>query len=59
MREMCAVAAAAPKLDGESARRAAAALAARGAPHPIDLAAARSAFSAMMDGAWQAAPGSA
>jgi beta-N-acetylhexosaminidase len=59
MREMCAIAAAAPQLAGPAARRAEAALAARTAPKPIDLAAARAAFFAMMDGAWQAAPGSA
>lgn len=50
--EMQEVAAAAPVLTGEAARRATAALAARSVPEPIDLPAARQAFSAMVaDGA--------
>ena len=44
MPEMRAVAAAAPVLDGEAARRAAAALAAKRPPAPIDLAEARATF---------------
>jgi beta-N-acetylhexosaminidase len=46
--EMQAVAAEAPVLAGEAARRARAALAARRPPSPIDLAAARREFAAMM-----------
>ena len=46
--EMQAVAAAAPKLEGEAARRAAAALKARGKPTAIDLAAARREFAALL-----------
>jgi beta-N-acetylhexosaminidase len=46
--EMQAVAAAAPKLEGEAARRAAAALKARGAPDKIDLVAARKEFAALL-----------
>jgi len=46
--EMQAVAAAAPKLEGAAARRAAAALKARGAPDKIDLAAARKEFAALL-----------
>lgn len=53
--EMQDVAAAAPLLSGHAARRAAAALAARGAPEPIDLPAARQAFSAMVADAQGAA----
>jgi beta-N-acetylhexosaminidase len=52
--EMQAVAAAAPTLAGVAARRAAAALAARQAPRPLDLAAARAEFARMMDGAVRA-----
>jgi beta-N-acetylhexosaminidase len=48
--EMEEVAAEAPRLAGEAARRAAAALAARLAPDAIDLAAAREEFSAMIAG---------
>jgi beta-N-acetylhexosaminidase len=55
--EMHAVAAEAPLLAGEAARRADAALSARRAPAPIDLAARRAEFSAMMAGAWQPARG--
>jgi hypothetical protein len=43
------VAAEAPELSGEAARRAAAALAQRKRPSPIDLPAARREFAAMMD----------
>lgn len=46
--EMQAVAAAAPKLAGESARRAAAALKSRGKPKPLDEAAARREFAALL-----------
>jgi beta-N-acetylhexosaminidase len=49
--EMRAVAKAAPELAGEAARRAAAALAVRKSPAPIDLAAARHDFAAMMTAA--------
>jgi beta-N-acetylhexosaminidase len=52
--EMQAVADAAPELAGAAARRAAAALAARAAPGPLDLAAARAEFARMMDGAVRA-----
>jgi beta-N-acetylhexosaminidase len=52
--EMQAVASAAPELAGAAARRAAAALAARRAPQPIDVAAARLEFTRMMDGAMRA-----
>jgi beta-N-acetylhexosaminidase len=48
MHEMRAVATEAPRLAGEAARRAQAALAARAKPSPLDEAAARAAFSAMM-----------
>lgn len=48
MDEMREVAAEAPELSGQGARRADAALAARKAPSPIDLNAARHAFAAMM-----------
>jgi beta-N-acetylhexosaminidase len=51
LREMEAVAAAAPELGGRAAERAAAALAARRAPAPLDLAAARAEFARMMAGA--------
>ena len=46
--EMQDVAAAAPLLSGQAARRADAALSARRAPEPIDLPAARQAFAAMV-----------
>jgi beta-N-acetylhexosaminidase len=48
MDEMREVAAEASELSGQAARRAEAALAARKAPSPIDLSAARHAFAAMM-----------
>ncbi|HZC55988.1 MAG TPA: beta-N-acetylhexosaminidase [Xanthobacteraceae bacterium] len=54
MSEMTAVAAAAPVLAGEAARRAAAALAARQPAAPIDIAASRAEFSNLMAGAWAA-----
>jgi beta-N-acetylhexosaminidase len=49
--EMDAVAGAVPELAGMAAKRAAAALAARRAPSPLDLAAARDTFARMMEGA--------
>ena len=52
--EMDAVAGAAGELAGAAARRAEAALAARHAPKPLDLAAARAEFARMMDGAMRA-----
>jgi beta-N-acetylhexosaminidase len=52
--EMQAVAGAAPELAGAAARRADAALAARQAPKPLDVAAARAEFARMMDGATRA-----
>jgi beta-N-acetylhexosaminidase len=57
--EMRAVAAEVPRLGGEAARRAAAALAARRPPAPIDVVAERAGFFAMMQGAWQPAAGMA
>jgi len=48
MKEMRAVASEAPPLSGDAARRADAALAARRAPRPIDVAEARNTFSKMM-----------
>jgi beta-N-acetylhexosaminidase len=48
--EMTAVASAAPELSGRAAQRADAALAARRAPAPLDVAAARAEFARMMDG---------
>ena len=59
MPEMREVAAAAPELAGEAARRAASALAAKKAPAPIDLAAARTEFARLMKSVWQPAEGSA
>ena len=59
MPEMLAVAAAAPQLAGEAARRATAALAMRKPAAPIDVAAERARFLNLMAGAWQPAPGSA
>ena len=59
MPEMLAVAAATPLLAGEAARRAAAALAMRKPPAPIDLAASRAEFFNLMAGVWRPAPGSA
>ena len=53
--EMRAVAAAAPVLSGEAARRAVAALAARGRAEAIDLAASRTEFVSLMAGVWQPA----
>jgi beta-N-acetylhexosaminidase len=55
MTEMLAVAAEAPMLTGRAAGRAAVALAAKKPAKPIDLAAARSEFSNLMNGAWQQA----
>ncbi len=52
--EMQAVAGAAGELDGAAARRAAAALAARAAPAPLDVAAARAELARLMDGAVRA-----
>jgi beta-N-acetylhexosaminidase len=59
MAEMEAVAAAVPVLAGKAARRAAAALAAKREPAPIDPVAARRSFVALMSGAWQGAQDSA
>jgi beta-N-acetylhexosaminidase len=59
MDEMRAVAAEAPELAGEAARRAAAALALRKPPVPIDLATQRASFIKLIAGAWQPAQGSA
>ncbi len=59
MAEMLAVAAAAPQLAGNAARRAAAALALRQPAAPIDVAARRAEFFKLMAGTWQSAPGSA
>ena len=59
MPEMLAVAAEAPLLAGEAARRAAAALAANKPAAPIDLPAARAEFLKLMAGTWQPARGSA
>jgi beta-N-acetylhexosaminidase len=58
MAEMVAVAAEAPRLTGEAARRAEAALDARKPAAPIDIAASRTEFSNLMAGAWSAAPNS-
>jgi beta-N-acetylhexosaminidase len=55
--EMVEVAAAAPSLAGEAARRADAALAAKKRAAPIELAPARAEFLAMMADAWQPAKG--
>ena len=57
MAEMVEVAAAAPLLAGEAARRAEAALLAKQPPLPIELAAAHAEFLAMMADAWQPAKG--
>src|SRR5208282_865653 len=59
MPEMRAVAAAAPVLAGEAARRAAAALAMKRPAAPIDLAARRAEFFGLMTGTWQPAQGCA
>jgi beta-N-acetylhexosaminidase len=57
MPEMVAVAGATPLLAGEAARLAAAALAERHTPVPIDLAAGRAEFCNLMAGAWPPAQG--
>ncbi|HKM88387.1 MAG TPA: beta-N-acetylhexosaminidase [Xanthobacteraceae bacterium] len=57
MPEILAVAAAAPVLSGDAARRAAAALATKRPAAPIDRAAARSEFLRLMTGVWQPAQG--
>ncbi|HML09084.1 MAG TPA: beta-N-acetylhexosaminidase [Xanthobacteraceae bacterium] len=57
MSEMLAVAAEAPLLAAEAARRAAAALAMKRPPVPIDIAARRAEFLSLMVGAWQPAQG--
>ena len=54
---MEAMAAAAPLLEGEASRRAAAALAKRQRPAPIDLAAKRAEFAALMKSVWEPAQG--
>ena len=58
MAEMLAVAAEAPQLAGEAARRATAALAMRKTAAPIDVATRRAEFFNLMAGAWQPAPDS-
>ncbi len=58
MAEMAAVAAQAPRLGGEAARRAEAALAVRKPAAPIDIAASRAEFSNLMAGAWAPAANS-
>jgi beta-N-acetylhexosaminidase len=57
MAEMEAVAAAAPTLQGEPARRAAAAWARRQPPATLDVGAARAEFVALLRGVWQPAQG--
>jgi beta-N-acetylhexosaminidase len=57
--EMLAVAAAVPRLEGEAARRAAAALAGKKPAAPIDLAAKRAEFFALISDVWEPARGSA
>jgi beta-N-acetylhexosaminidase len=57
MPEMLAVAAEAPRLAGEAARRATAALATKKPAAPIDLAASRAEFLRLMAGVWQPAQG--
>jgi beta-N-acetylhexosaminidase len=57
MAEMQSVAAAAPRLQGEPARRAAQALARRQAPAALDVAAKRAEFAALLRGLWQPAQG--
>jgi beta-N-acetylhexosaminidase len=59
MDEMLAVVAAAPRLEGEAARRATAALASRKPAAPIDLAARRAEFYALISGVWEPARGTA
>jgi beta-N-acetylhexosaminidase len=54
---MRAVAAEAPQLAGEAARRAETALAAKTPPQPIDVAASRAEFISLMAGVWQPAQG--
>jgi beta-N-acetylhexosaminidase len=55
MREMSAVAANVPRVEGHTARRAERALAAKKAPAPLDVAAARTEFFRLMAGSWQPA----
>jgi beta-N-acetylhexosaminidase len=55
--EMEAVAAAAPVLQDEASRRAAAALAQRRTPAPVDIAEQRAEFAAMMKSVWEPAQG--
>lgn len=57
MPEMRAVAAEAPQLAGEAARRAEAALAAKKRSQPIDVAASRAEFISLMTGVWQPVQG--
>ena len=57
MAEMLAVAAEAPLLAGEAARRADAALATKKPPVPIDAAASRAQFATLLRDVWQPAPG--
>jgi beta-N-acetylhexosaminidase len=57
MPEMLAVAAEAPRLAGEAARRATAALATKKPAAPIDLTASRAEFLRLMAGVWQPAQG--
>jgi beta-N-acetylhexosaminidase len=59
MEEMIAVAAAAQPLEGQAARRAEAALAMRKPAAPIDIAAKRAEFAALMSGVWEPARGMA
>jgi beta-N-acetylhexosaminidase len=59
MTEMREIAAVAPVLAGEAARRAAAALAAQRAPEPIELATARAKFRDLMAGVWEPVEGTA
>ena len=59
MAEMEEIAAAAPALAGDSARRSSAALAMKRSPAPIDLAAARAKFFSLMAGVWEPAEGAA
>jgi beta-N-acetylhexosaminidase len=59
MPEMREVAAAVPVLTGESAGRAATALATKRPEKPIDIAASRAEFARLMSGIWQAAEGTA
>ena len=58
MDEMLAVSAAAPQLEGEAARRATAALASKKPAVPIDLAAKRAEFFALIGEVWEPARGS-